>query len=152
MVNGEEVEGAELVVTDEEGNEIDRWVSGKEPHHVKGLEEGKKYFLEEFTCPYGYEKAEKIEFEVTKDKETQLVEMKDMPILRSVQVEKVDKATGEHIKSNKFTFGIFEDEECTKLIKEVGANEFEGTALFEDLRYGTYFIKELRSSFRLPII
>ena len=152
MVNGEEVEGAELVVTDEEGNEIDRWVSGKEPHHVKGLEEGKKYFLEEFTCPYGYEKAEKIEFEVTKDKETQLVEMKDMPILRSVQVEKVDKATGEHIKSNKFTFGIFEDEECTKLIKEVGANEFEGTALFEGLRYNTYYIKELRSSFRLPII
>ena len=152
MVNGEEVEGAELVVTDEEGNEIDRWVSEKEPHHVKGLEEGKKYFLEEFTCPYGYEKAEKIEFEVTTDKETQLIEMKDMPILKSVQVEKVDKATGEHIKSNKFTFGIFEDEECTKLIKEVGANEFEGTALFEDLRYNTYYIKELRSSFRIPII
>lgn len=75
--------------------------------------------------------------------------MKDMPILKSVQVEKIDKETGEHIKSNKFTFGIFEDEECTKLIKEVGANEFEGTALFENLRYNTYYIKELRSSFRI---
>ena len=72
-----------------------------------------------------------------------------MPILKSVQVEKVDKETGEHIKSNKFTFGIFEDEECTKLIKEAGANEFEGTALFENLRYNTYYIKELRSSFRI---
>ena len=147
MLNGEEVEGAELVVTDEEGNEIDRWISEKEPHHVKGLEEGKKYFLEEFTCPYGYEKAEKIEFEVTTDKENQLIEMKDMPILKSVQVEKVDKTTGEHIKSNKFTFGIFEDEECKKLIKKAGANEFEGTALFEDLRYGKFYIKELRSTF-----
>lgn len=149
MVNGEEVEGAELVVTDEEGNEIDKWISGKEPHHVVGLEEGKNYVLTEITCPYGYEVAENITFTVTTDKETQLIEMKDMPILKSVQVEKIDKDTGEHIKSNKFTFGIFEDEECTKLIKEAGANEFEGTALFEDLRYNTYYIKELRSSFRL---
>ena len=145
MVNGEEVEGAELVVTDEEGNEIDKWISGKEPHHVIGLDEGKTYTLTEITCPYGYETAESITFTVTKDKETQLIEMKDMPILKSVQVEKIDKDTGEHIKSNKFTFGIFEDEECTKLIKEAGANEFEGTALFEDLRYGTFYIKELKA-------
>lgn len=145
MVNGEEVEGAELVVTDEEGNEIDKWTSTKEPHHVAGLEEGKTYTLTETTCPYGYEVAESITFTVTTDKETQLIEMKDMPILKSVQVEKIDKDTGEHIKSNKFTFGIFEDEECTKLIKEAGANEFEGTALFEDLRYGTFYIKELKA-------
>lgn len=145
MVNGDEIEGAELVITDEEGNEIDRWISSKEPHHVKGLEEGKKYFLEEKTCPYGYEIAEKQEFIVSTDKNTQLIEMKDMPILKSVQVEKIDKDTGEHIKSNKFTFGIFEDEECTKLIKEIGANEFEGTALFDNLKYNTYYIKELKA-------
>ncbi len=68
-----------------------------------------------------------------------------MPILKSVQVEKIDKDTGEHIKSNKFRFGIYEDVECTKLIKEVGANEYEGTALFEDLRFGTYYIKETKA-------
>lgn len=68
-----------------------------------------------------------------------------MPILRSVQVEKIDKDTGAHIKSNKFRFGIYEDVECTKLIKEVGANEYEGTALFEDLRFGTYYIKEIKA-------
>lgn len=149
VVSGEEIEGAELIVTDENGNEIDRWISSKEPHHVKGLEEGKKYFLEEKTCPYGYEIAEKQEFIVSLDKETQRIEMKDMPILKSVQVEKIDKDTGEHIKSNKFTFGIYEDEGCTKLIKIAGANEFEGTALFDNLRYGTYYIKELRSTYRL---
>lgn len=149
VVSGEEIEGAELIVTDKNGNEIDRWISSKEPHHVKGLEEGKKYFLEEKTCPYGYEIAEKQEFIVSLDKETQRIEMKDMPILKSVQVEKIDKDTGEHIKSNKFTFGIYEDEECTKLIKIAGANEFEGTALFDNLRYGTYYIKELRSTYRL---
>lgn len=68
-----------------------------------------------------------------------------MPILRSVQVEKIDKDTGAHIKSNKFRFGIYEDVECTKLIKEVGANEYEGTVLFEDLRFGTYYIKETKA-------
>ena len=52
LTNGEEVEGAELVVTDENGNEIDRWTSTKEPHHVVGLEEGKKYVLTEITAPY----------------------------------------------------------------------------------------------------
>ena len=68
-----------------------------------------------------------------------------MLILWSVQVEKIDKDTGAHIKSNKFRFGIYEDVECTKLIKEVGANEYEGTALFEDLRFGTYYIKETKA-------
>ena len=68
-----------------------------------------------------------------------------MPILRSVQVEKIDKDTGAHIKSNKFRFGIYEDVECTKLIKEAGANEYEGTALFEGLRFGTYYIKEIKA-------
>lgn len=142
LTTGEELEGAELTVTDEDGNVIDKWISTKEPHKVTGLEEGKKYILTEVTCPYGYEQAESIEFTVTEDKETQRIEMKDMPILKSVQVEKIDRATGEHIKSNKFIFGIYEDEACTKLIKEVGANEFEGTALFDNLRYGTYYIKE----------
>ena len=145
LTNGEKLEGAELVVTDEEGNIIDKWISSKEPHHITGLEEGKKYTLTEITAPYGYEITESIEFEVSLDKETQLVEMKDMPILKSVRVEKLDKDTKEHIKSNKFVFGIYEDEACTQLIKEAGANEFEGTALFDELRYGTYYIKEIKA-------
>ncbi len=145
LVNGEEVEGAELIVTDEAGNIIDEWISTKEPHKVSGLEEGKTYTLTEKKSPYGYEVAESITFTVSTNKETQIVEMKDMPILKSVRVEKVDKDTGEHIKSNKFTFGIYEDEACTKLIKEVGANTDNGTALFDNLRYGTYYIKELKA-------
>ncbi len=145
LINGKELEGAELIVTDEEGSIIDKWISEKEPHHITGLEEGKKYILTETSAPYGYEVAESIEFEVSFEKENQLVEMKDMPILKSVRVEKLDKDTKEHIKSNKFVFGIYEDENCTKLIKEAGANEFEGTALFDELRYGTYYIKEIKA-------
>lgn len=146
LVTGEELPGAELEVTDKEGNVIDKWTSTNEPHHVTGLEEGKEYTLTEKTCPYGYEVAESINFVVTTDKETPLVEMKDMPILKTIKVIKADSETKETIKA-KFKFGIYEDPECTKLIKEVKADKESGTVTFEDLRYGTYYIKETKAPF-----
>ncbi len=144
ITNGNELEGAELEVTDEDGNTIDKWTSTKEPHKVKGLEEGKTYILKETTAPYGYEITEKIKFTVTTDKETQKIEMKDMPILKNVKVIKIDTETKEVIK-DKFIFAIYEDPKCTKLIKEVKSNSEDGTALFEELRYGTYYIKEIKA-------
>ena len=90
LVTGEELPGAELTVTDEDGNIIDTWISSEEPHQVTGLEEGKEYTLTEVTCPYGYKQAENITFTVSYDKETQLVEMKDMPILKTIRVVKTD--------------------------------------------------------------
>ncbi|HJJ12828.1 MAG TPA: SpaA isopeptide-forming pilin-related protein [Clostridiaceae bacterium] len=144
ITNGNELEGAELEVIDEDGNVIDKWTSAKEPHQVKGLEEGKIYILKETTAPYGYEITEEIKFVVTTDKDTQRVEMKDMPILKNVKVIKVDSETKETIK-DKFIFGIYEDLECTKLIKEVKSDKEVGIALFENLRYGTYYIKEIKA-------
>ena len=144
LTTGEELEGAELEVTDSEGNVIDKWTSTKEPHQVKGLEEGQTYILKETIAPYGYEITEEIEFTVTTDKETQKIEMKDMPILKNIKVIKVDSETKETIK-DKFTFAIYEDSECTKLIKEVQSNKEDGTAIFEDLRYGIYYIKETKA-------
>lgn len=142
LVTGEEIEGAELKVIDEDGNIIDEWTSTKEPHRVVGLEENKKYKLVEITAPYGYEITEEIEFTVSEDKETQRVEMKDMPILQDIKLVKIDSNTKEVIK-DKFIFGIYEDVECTKLIKKVKSDKENGTVLFEDLRYGTYYIKEI---------
>lgn len=144
LTTGEELEGAELQVVDEDGNIIDEWVSTKEPHKIKGLEENKKYKLIEKTAPYGYEITEEIEFTVTTDKEIQKIEMKDMPILTDIRLVKVDSQTKEVIYE-KFTFGIYEDEECTKLIKEIKSNKKDGFITFEDLRYGTFFVKELKA-------
>ena len=144
LVTGEEIEGAELQVVDEDGNIIDEWISTTEAHKVTGLEEGKTYTLIEKTCPYGYEQAENITFTVSYDKETQLVEMKDMPILTDIRVIKVDSATHEIIK-DKFIFGIYADEECTQLIQQVDSNEEDGYVDFTDLRYGIFYVKELSS-------
>lgn len=140
----EKINGAELMVIDENGNIIDSWETSQENHKVKGLEEGKKYKLVEKNAPYGYELAKEIEFIVTEDKENQIVEMEDMPILTDIKVNKIDSETKEIIK-DKFTFAIYEDKECTKLIKEIEANKNDGFVIFEDLRYGEFYIKEIKA-------
>ena len=143
LTNGNELEGAELIVTDENDTIIDKWTSTKEAHSISGLEEGKTYTLTEKSAPYSYETTESITFTVTKDKETQVIEMKDMPILKTIRIIKADSSTKEVIKDN-FKFGIYEDSECTNLIKEMKSNKEDGTVTFDDLRYGTYYIKELK--------
>lgn len=61
---GEEIEGAKIQVIDEDGNVVDEWVSGKEPHIVQNLEVGKKYRFHEEVAPGGYVYAHDIEFTV----------------------------------------------------------------------------------------
>lgn len=39
-------------------NIIDEWISGKEPHYIHYLVEGKEYVMKELSAPYGYEIAE----------------------------------------------------------------------------------------------
>lgn len=92
----------------------------------------------------GYEVAESITFTVSNDKQDQKIEMKDKPILTDITLVKIDKDTKEIIKS-KFTFGLYEDKECTKLIQMVDSNKREGKVTFEDLRYGTFYVKEISS-------
>lgn len=144
FVTGEEIEGAELKVVDSEDNIIDEWVSTKEPHFIKGLEENKTYKLIEITSPYGFEIAEEIEFTITQDKETQKIEMKDMPILTDIKLIKIDSETKEKIKDD-FIFGIYEDQECTKLIQEIKADKENAVVIFEKLRYNTFYIKEIQA-------
>lgn len=143
-ITGELIADAHLKVVDEEDNVIDSWVSTNEPHEVVGLEENKKYWLVEEKTPYGYLQAEKIEFIVTEDKQTQEIVMEDMPILRNIKVVKLDSDTNEVIKG-KFKFGIYEDPECTKLIQEVESNREEGVVEFKDIRCSTVYIKETKA-------
>ena len=144
LVTGKELEGAKLKVVDENNKIVDEWESTKEPHKVKGLEENKTYKLIEITAPYGYEITEEKTFTVTENKEIQKIEMKDMPILKNIKVIKIDSKTREVIKA-KFTFGIYEDKECTKLIQQIDSNKNDGSITFEKLRYGTYYIKEINA-------
>lgn len=145
ITTGDELEGAELVIKDKDGNVVDSWTSTNEVHYVNGLAEGQTYILTEKTAPYGYEIANSIEFKVTEDKNIQTIVMEDAPILSTIMVNKVDSTTGENIISKKFEFTLYSDAECKNKIITVAANTDNGTALFSDLRFGTYYIKESKA-------
>ena len=136
--------GAKLTVLDEDGNIIDSWVSNEENHKIEGLTVGETYILREEIAPEGYEIAEEIKFKIKNDTEIQKVQMKDIPILKTVRLIKCDSITNEIIKTD-FKFGIYEDSECTKLIKEIESEEQTGTVVFKDLKYGIYYIKEIQA-------
>ena len=145
VTSGQELAGAELVITNKDGNIVDSWTSTDTAHYANGLVEGQEYTLIEKTAPYGYEIAHSITFTVSSDKSVQTVVMNDSPILSSVLVNKVDSITGENIISKKFEFTLYSDAECKNEIVTVNANTDDGTALFGDLRYGTYYIKETKA-------
>lgn len=71
-----ELPGATLTILDSDGNVVETWVSGSEPHYIEKLPVG-TYTLREEQAPDGYLVAEDITFEVTDTAEIQKVVMKD---------------------------------------------------------------------------
>ena len=92
-VTSEELPGARLQVLNSEGDIVEQWVSGSEPHLIKALPDG-KYTLREITAPYGYDIAEDAEFEVKADKIASKVTMKNKPVTIATQAQ--DAATASH--------------------------------------------------------
>ena len=76
ITTNEELPGAELVIKDTDGIEIERWISTSEPHYVEKIPAG-DYVLTEITAPNGYKIAESINFAVLPTGEVQTVVMKD---------------------------------------------------------------------------
>lgn len=95
-VTGEkEVEGATITVKEKEtGNIVDEWISTKESHFINGLEERKIYILSETVSPEEYVKSTDIEFNVSKDKVDQKVNMKDKQVSISKSMVSGDEVVG----------------------------------------------------------
>lgn len=100
LTTGEEIEGAKLTVTDENGKVVDEWVSGKEPHIIKELVVGQTYTMTEILPALGYVTAESIRFTVDDIAEVQKIEMKDD--VTKVEISKTDIA-GEELPGAKLT-------------------------------------------------
>ena len=95
-ITGEkELKGAELIVKDDKGNEVDHWVSDGTDHVIERIKVG-KYTLTEITSPDGYVIAETISFEVTATGEIQRVTMKDKPT--EIHFSKKSITTGEELE------------------------------------------------------
>ena len=89
LTTGAELPGAELQVCDETGTVIDRWISGEEPHLIRGLIPGKRYTMTELSAPDGYVTAEQITF--TAERNMEPVVMNDQRT--NIKIWKVDQET-----------------------------------------------------------
>ena len=87
-----ELPGAHLTLKEKDGPVFETWISGNEPHIVKGLEPGKTYELIETSSPYGFALAQKVEFKVEDSGKVQKVEMKDNLVVGYLKWQKTGEA------------------------------------------------------------
>ena len=77
LTGGQEIEGAQMQILDQEGKVVEEWVSKKEAHVVYALAPG-EYILHEEQAPteQGYVRAEDVKFVVEETGEVQKVKMR----------------------------------------------------------------------------
>lgn len=89
ITSGAELSGAMLTVLDKDGNVVDSWTSvADEAHVIKRLVVGETYTLREEFAPYGYLKAEDIQFTVEDTEDIQSVVMQDEVPTGSIIINK----------------------------------------------------------------
>lgn len=79
FTTGRELPGAHIIIRDDNGNIIDEFISGDEPHVITGLKPGGDYVLSEVYAPDGYAYSEEINFTVNQDGTADMVIMTDKP-------------------------------------------------------------------------
>ena len=154
-ITGATLAGAELVILDSAGTEIDRWVSGTSAHAVDitKVEFDKTYTLREVSAPTGYKVAPDQTFTFKKG-ETTVVTMRDEKITGSVKLRKLDATTRAALEGAEFalyredgsrvyasgTAGSYRYSETSSNGRFVvnAAGELEVT----DLPYGSYYFTE----------
>lgn len=134
LTTKEELPGAELIITDEKGSEIDRWISTDAPHYMEKLPAG-KYTLTEVTAPDGYAIAERVEFEVLPTGEVQTFEMFDDTI--KVKISKVDITTNEELPGAEL---VIKDKDGTEIDRWISTNE---PHYVEKMPAGDYTLTEI---------
>lgn len=112
VTDSKELEGAHLSLFDKDNNLIEKWISGKEPHIVRGLHIGEEYRFHEDLSPLGYATANDVVFTVKGDGETTKVIMKDE--ITKVDISKVDASTGEELEGAMLTL---KDKETGEIIE-----------------------------------
>ena len=133
VVTGEdELPGATLRVYDSEGELVEEWVSGEEPHELTLLPG--TYTLHEELAPEGYLVASDVEFEVAEGVRVTRVEMVDD--CTRVDAEKVDAATGEPLAGATMQVVDAEGEVVEEWVSDEGPHRIEA------LVPGEYVLRE----------
>ena len=93
ITGDDELPGASMQLLDKDGNIVDEWISGTEPHRIEGiLIAGETYTLHEESAPNGYVVASDMEFTVSTDGKVDVITMTDDTT--KVEISKTD-ITGE---------------------------------------------------------
>ena len=115
VTGDKEVDGAQLTITDEDGNVVDQWTSTDKVHSIEGLVVGKTYTLSETVTAKDYVKATDIKFTVKNSSELETVTMKDKQVsftktdvtgekeVEGAEITVTDKETGKIV--DKWTSG-----------------------------------------------
>ena len=98
VTGDKEVEGAQLTITDEDGNVVDQWTSTDKVHSIEGLVVGKTYTLSETVTAKDYVKATDIKFTVKNSSELETVTMKDKQVFVSKTTVGGEEVTGAHMQ------------------------------------------------------
>lgn len=98
VTGDKEVEGAQLTITDEDGNVVDQWTSTEKVHSIEGLVVGKTYTLSETVTAKDYVKATDIKFTVKNSSELETVTMKDKQVFVSKTTVGGEEVTGAHMQ------------------------------------------------------
>lgn len=113
-----ELPGAHLSLKDKAGNIVEEWVSGQEPHIIRGLLINEEYTLHEDLAPIGYATASDVNFTVNEDGTVTKVTMKDE--ITKVDISKVDATTSKEIEGAKLTL---KDKDTGKVIETWTSNK-----------------------------
>lgn len=139
---GKEVEGAKIIIKNEEGNIVDEWESTKESHKIQGLEKGKTYTFEETQAPDGYYYAVEDKFTVNEDGSITKLNIVDYPI--HAEIKKVDK-DGRQVEGAKIQLI---DQESKKVLKEFVSAKDKNEDISEFMVAGkTYILHETEAPF-----
>lgn len=154
--SGKALSGAQLVVKDSTGKEIDKWTTDGKAHEITGLlTVGETYTLSEVSAPSGYTVAPDQTFKM-EDKDVIEVTMVDYQASGSGQITVTKKVTlaqgGENVdliaEDDTFYVNLFTDAagkypykgSMPQAIHLV--NSSAGSVTFSDLAQGTYYVYE----------
>lgn len=130
---GEEVVGAKMKLTDENGEVIDEWTSEKVAHVVYGLVEGKKYTLHEDLAPVGMNLAQDITFTAGVKNHVKMVDT-------VTTIAKTENGSDKHVKGAVLEVRDKKGKVYDKWTSNGKVHEVKGLTIGE-----TYIVRELKA-------
>ena len=133
--DAKELPGATLVIKNDKGEEIAKWVSTDKPHYVE-LEPG-KYTLSETIAPVGYKlTTETISFEVRDDGTTTKVVMYNEPNKTGVKISKQDITSKQELPGATLIVKNSQGEEVARWVSS-------DKPIYIELQPGNYTLTEV---------